>query len=345
MVGDSTIRIEKFNGKNSFGLWQIKMKALLKQLQIWRPLIPKSAASTSGSGDGWTDEQLVVMEEKAHSTILLSLDDHIITEVADQETAAELWLKLESLYMTKSLTNKLLLKQRLFSLRMQSGTPLRNHLENLNSILLDLRNLDVKIDDEDAALILLVSLPNSYGNFVESFVVGKDSLTLEEVKAALYTRELRQKATGDNNDYGSGLVVRSGKNSRKKNGSNNSNGASTDGSSNTRNIICYHCREPGHFRSKCPELKNKSQATVVESKQNKSYDSEEDLALISCVESNDLFDSWVLDSGSSFHMSPRRDWFDTYESCFGGSVTIANGTPCEVVGIGSIRLRTREGLL
>ena len=71
-----------------------------------------------GSGDGWTDEQLVVMQEKAHSTILLSLDDHIIMEVADQETAVELSLKLESLYMTKSLTNKLLLKQQLFSLRM-----------------------------------------------------------------------------------------------------------------------------------------------------------------------------------------------------------------------------------
>ena len=54
---------------------------------------------------------------------------------------------------------------------MQSGTPLREHLEKLNFILLDLRNLDVKIDDEDAALILLVSLPSSYENFVESFVV------------------------------------------------------------------------------------------------------------------------------------------------------------------------------
>ena len=31
MTGDSTIRIEKFTGKNSFGLWQNKMKALLKQ--------------------------------------------------------------------------------------------------------------------------------------------------------------------------------------------------------------------------------------------------------------------------------------------------------------------------
>ena len=164
MVGDSTIRIEKFNEKNSFWLWQIKMKALLKQLQIQCPLIPKSAASTLDFGDGWTNEQLLVMEEKAHSTILLSLDHHIIPEVADQETTAELWLKLESLYMTKSLANKLLLKQRLFNLRMQSGTLLRDYLKNLNSILLDLCNLDVNTDDEDAALILLVSLQNSYEN-------------------------------------------------------------------------------------------------------------------------------------------------------------------------------------
>ena len=46
-------------------------------------------------------------------------------------------------------------------------------------------------------------------------MIGKDSLTLEEVKAELYTRELRQKATGDNENHGSGLVVRLGKNSRK----------------------------------------------------------------------------------------------------------------------------------
>ena len=67
------------------------------------------------SEDGSTNGQLAVMDEKAHSTILLNLDDHIITEVADQDIAAELWMKLESLYITKSLTNKLLLKQRLFS--------------------------------------------------------------------------------------------------------------------------------------------------------------------------------------------------------------------------------------
>jgi len=50
--------------------------------------------------------------------MLLDLDDHIITEVAEEDTDVGLWCKLESLSITKSLTNKLLLKQRLFSLRM-----------------------------------------------------------------------------------------------------------------------------------------------------------------------------------------------------------------------------------
>ena len=179
-------------------------------------------------------------------------------------------------------------------------------------------------------------------------MVGKNSLTLEEVKTTLYTRELRHKATSDNENYGIGLIDRSSINSRKKKGFSNSNSArsdtsnSTNGCSNTRTIICYHYQESGHFRFKFLELKNKSQVTVVESKQNQSYDLEDDLALISCVDYSDLFDSCILDYGSSFHMSPRRDWFDTYESCFGGSVTIANGNPCEVVDIGSMRLQTSD---
>ena len=79
---------------------------------------------------------------------MLCLYDDVITEVAEQETTASMWLKLESLYMTKSLTKKLRLKQRVFSMRMQEGTSLRGHLDKLNYMLLDLRNIDVKVDDE-----------------------------------------------------------------------------------------------------------------------------------------------------------------------------------------------------
>ena len=80
--------------------------------------------------------------------------------------------------MTKSLTNKLLLKQHMYSLRMQEGMHLRDRLDPSNKILLELCNIDVKVEDEDAALILLVSLPLSDENFVQSFIVGKDFVSL-----------------------------------------------------------------------------------------------------------------------------------------------------------------------
>ena len=102
-MASHNLKIEKFTGRNGFDLWQVKMRALLKQQGIWAPLDTERAKALEPS-------ELLVQEEKAHSTILLCLADEIIAEVADQPTAASLWLRLESLYMTKSLTNKLLLK-------------------------------------------------------------------------------------------------------------------------------------------------------------------------------------------------------------------------------------------
>ncbi|GJT67395.1 retrovirus-related pol polyprotein from transposon TNT 1-94 [Tanacetum coccineum] len=142
-----------------------------------------------------TDAKYSLQDEKAHSTILLSLSDDVLYEVTDEETTAGVWKKLEKLYMTKSLTNKLLLKQRLFSLRIKEGMTLKDHLDALNSILMDLKNVGVKIDNEDAALILLVSLPPSFVNFVNSFVVGKDTITLKDVRSNLHSRELRHQVS------------------------------------------------------------------------------------------------------------------------------------------------------
>ncbi|GJW73497.1 hypothetical protein Tco_0132867 [Tanacetum coccineum] len=48
---------------------------------------------------------------------------------------------------------------------MKEGPTLKDNLDALNSILIDLKNVEVKIDDENAALILLVSLPPSFENF------------------------------------------------------------------------------------------------------------------------------------------------------------------------------------
>nr|CAD1835772.1 unnamed protein product [Ananas comosus var. bracteatus] len=138
--------------------------------------------------DSLTAEQKEEIDDKALTAIQLCLSDEVLREVLDEKTAAGLWLKLESLYMTKSLTNKLYLKQRLFMLRMAEGTSIKSHLDEFNSIIMDLRSIDVKIEEEDEALLLLCSLPPSYKNFRETFLFGRDTLCLDDVKSSLLSK-------------------------------------------------------------------------------------------------------------------------------------------------------------
>ena len=105
-----------------------------------------------------------------------------------EKAIAALWLKLEQLCMTKSLTSKLHLKQRLYSHRMAEGTSIESHLTVFKEIISDLEAMEVKHDDEDLALILLCSLPASYSIFRDTILYSRDTLTLYEAYDTLFSK-------------------------------------------------------------------------------------------------------------------------------------------------------------
>ena len=59
---------------------------------------------------------LELQEEKVHSLIILSLSDEVLYEVSEELSIVGFWLKLEKLFMIKSICNMLLLKGHLFGL-------------------------------------------------------------------------------------------------------------------------------------------------------------------------------------------------------------------------------------
>uniref|UniRef100_A0A7C9EBU4 Uncharacterized protein n=1 Tax=Opuntia streptacantha TaxID=393608 RepID=A0A7C9EBU4_OPUST len=105
--------ILKFVGKISFNIWKVQMMAVLTQNGLKKALGGKSKKPES-----MTDEQWEELDEKALSTIQLCLAPPVLREVLDKTTTAEIWLALESLYMTKSLANKIRLKERLYTFSM-----------------------------------------------------------------------------------------------------------------------------------------------------------------------------------------------------------------------------------
>jgi hypothetical protein len=53
----------------------------------------------------------------------------------------------------------------------------------------------------------------------------------------------------------------------------------------------------------------------------------------------------VLDSGSTFRVCPRRDWFDSFREMSGGTVTLADGSTLSVAGVGTVRFRMWDGVI
>ncbi|GJY27382.1 retrovirus-related pol polyprotein from transposon TNT 1-94 [Tanacetum coccineum] len=165
--------IEKFDGTGDFGLWRIKMRALLIE----------------------------------HGC------NKVLIEVTGERTAAGVWSKLETLYMTKSLANKLYLKKKLYTFYMPGRRKISKHIDEFNKIVLDLANIEVKFKDEDLALLLLTCLPASYEHFVDTLLYGWEALTLEDVMATLNSKEIKERSKTKGDD-GEGLYVR-GRNDRR----------------------------------------------------------------------------------------------------------------------------------
>ena len=92
------------------------------------------------------------------------------------------------MYQTKSISNRLYLKERFHTLRMAEGIKISNHLSILNGTVSELEAIGVKIEDEDKELRLLWSLPTSYKHLLPILIYGKETVDLEEL-LVLYSQK------------------------------------------------------------------------------------------------------------------------------------------------------------
>ncbi|KAH9780126.1 hypothetical protein KPL71_007968 [Citrus sinensis] len=332
------LEVEKFTGENDFHLWRLKMKALLVHQGLDEALAevtsPKKPRKIS-------DDDLPDVLDRAHSAIILSLGDGVLREVGGETTATGLWKKLEDLYTKKSMAKRLATKKKLYTLQMEEGSSIFDHIDAFNKIILDLEDINVKIDDEDKAMILLCSLPSSYEHLVDTLMYGRQSLSMVDVKETLSSKAASKKEAS----HGEGLTVR-GRPEKREGGK----GKKKRSKSRPKNMKCFHCHKEGHFKKDCPERKNKGKETkektgdaavASEGQESDGYDS----AGVLIVSDGASRGNWVLDSGCSFHMCPNRNLFKNYETYDGGIVVMGNDASCRVIGKGTIKLKMLDGTI
>jgi len=193
----------------------------------------------------------------------------VLRQVSKEKIEAGIWSKLEDLYMTKSLVN--CLKQALYSFKMQDNKIVEEQVYVFNKLILDLENIDVTIEDEDQALLLLPALPKTFTHFKETLLYGRDSLTLVEAQSALNSKELNERNEQRPYVHGEGLLNK------------------------------------GHTRRFCPDRQKENRQDQSKEPGNGAlvedgYESAEALM----VSHENTMTKWILDSGCSFHMTLNK---------------------------------------
>jgi len=140
--------IEKFTGDNDFGLWKVKMEAVLIHQKCEKALKGEGMLPVTMSRAEKTE-----MVDKARSAIVLCLGNKVLREIAKEPTVASMWSKLESLYMTKSLAHRQVLKQQLYSFKMVKSKAIMKQLVEFNKIISDLENIKLRLEDAGALMV------------------------------------------------------------------------------------------------------------------------------------------------------------------------------------------------
>ncbi|PWA86033.1 Retrovirus-related Pol polyprotein from transposon TNT 1-94 [Artemisia annua] len=158
VLTNARLAVEVFDGTGHFGMWQSEVLDALFQQGLD-----------------------IAIEEKQRYAF------------SKETSAYKLWVALEEKFLKKNFQNKLFMKKRLFRFTYVPGTTMNDHITSFNQLVTDLMNMDEVFKDQDLALILLGSLLEEYELLETTLLNGKDDVSLSEVCAALYSKELRRK--------------------------------------------------------------------------------------------------------------------------------------------------------
>lgn len=345
MASSSRIDLAPLTSTTKFNLWQVKMESILISLDLEEAILGVDKIT------GTNDVEKKKKDAKALAQVRLHLSNEILQQVIKEKTTKNLWEKLESLLMTKTPATRLYAKARLYSHRME-GKSLKTYLEEFREIINDLENLGVKTDDEDLAMLLLYHLPSKYTHFRDTLLYGKQTITLDEVMTSLLSKDKMDSSQKENS--GEGLYTRGRSIERGK--TENSRPRSK---SQHKNLICNYCKKKGHIKKNCFKLQNKLKSGGVNPKEDDSGNAniatdQSDFALFAEENSTALLvakgleerrEEWTIDSACSFHITPHKHWFNLFNPVSEGVVFMGNENSCKIEGIGTVQIRTRDGLV
>lgn len=263
-----------------------------------------------------TEEDSVLIT-KAKAKLVLTVDPSLFPHVKDAKTANEVWTKLKNLYDDSGFTRKIGLLRTLISARLENHDSMESYVNQVVETSQKLRRTGFKIDEEWIGSLLLAGLPERFAPMIMAVEHSGISITTDSIK----TKLLDMQADGSSS---SASAFAANYNQRNKQFKKTWKGGSTSKSLNKdkSNIICFKCKQAGHYMSKCPNNKlDTGLSAVFTTGKFKNTD-------------------WYIDSGASVHLTAKKEWLTNERKPDLLEIMVANKTKIPVECAGDVQIKT-----
>ena len=146
-------------------------------------------------------------------------------------------------HVFENISSKQTILEEEYSLQMDETKELRKHIDKFNKVIHDLKNIYIRIEEDDQVILLLNSLPKMYEHFVDTLLYGKHTLTMSKVKTSLNSKELSIRSKNKEVVNGKSLIARG---RTKKEDLRNNRGKSHSKAKVGKKY--FYCHNGGHYK-------------------------------------------------------------------------------------------------
>jgi hypothetical protein len=292
-------------GRDNYARWRIEVETALRGKGLWQyvtgdvPVVaaPASDAQAQAKKDYWAwDEK----DATARAAIIRTLDDVTFNHVADCLSSKAIYERIAELRDPKSVDVLMASTESFFGETWQQVDDVSSFMARLavhSSKVNSFKDKEVRLGDKCIMAKTLTSLPAQFSNFVSSWrMMAKPESTLTEFREKLLAAERAMTGSSGLTDglAGEALAARSKPPRRQRKEIDKSKSK------------CHKCKELGHWKDECPELKKKTESSSKKEDGN-AFSAFGNIALT--AQDTSFSDTILADSGASRHMTGVRSWF------------------------------------